>query len=180
MPDHRFARALAPTLALVVLALAPRLASAGPRDPLYQWSDDAGAVRYTSEPARIPPARRGDAIRVELPPEPEPPMPSLDRPEPAAPDRSAEADALPPVEADQSASDAIDIPPSSLEIRIHALEREIAADEATLTEHISDPERAAELHASDEVAAIAERLPRLQAELRALREQRAAAATDAP
>jgi hypothetical protein len=107
-------------------------------------------------------------------------MPSLDRPEPAAPDRSAEADALPPVEADQSASDAIDIPPSSLEIRIHALEREIAADEATLTEHISDPERAAELHASDEVAAIAERLPRLQAELRALREQRAAAATDAP
>lgn len=167
-------------LALLVLGLASGRATAGPRDPLYEWTDADGVVRYTSEPERIPLGLRADAVEVKLPPEPEPAIPHLEGRMPQADSRPAEDGALPAVESPAPATDATDATPSSLDLRIEALEREIAADEATLTEHISDPERAARLQSSDEVTAIAERLPRLQAELRALREQRDAAARDVP
>jgi len=59
----------------------------------------------------------------------------------------------------------------ALAARIEALERAVAADEATLERLISDPATASRLHENAEVKAIAERLPRLQAELRALRDE---------
>jgi hypothetical protein len=48
-------------------ALAALTAQAGPRDPLYRWSDAAGAVRYTTERERIPPGHRDTASIVEAP-----------------------------------------------------------------------------------------------------------------
>jgi len=176
-PAARIARA---HLALAALIIASLGAAAGPRDPLYRWSDADGNVRYTSERERIPLLHRADAERVELPPEPEAPLPALGGP--PSPESAADDEALPAVDA-AGASDAaasLPDPPSPLDARIAALEQAIEADEAILTAHISDPDRAASLGSSEEIAAIAERLPRLQAELRALREQRAASAVDGP
>ncbi len=180
MPAHRKRFAATALLVLFALGLAPSVAIGGPRDPLYQWTDADGVVRYTSERERIPLARRADATVVELPPEPEPAIPHLEPDLPHTQPESADRDGLPAVESPAPATGASEATPNSLDLRIAALEREIAADEATLTEHISDPERAARLQSSEEVAAIAQRLPRLQAELRALREQRDAAASDVP
>ena len=179
----RLAR-LAP-LALAACLLAPALAAAGPRDPLYRWTDEAGDVRYTSEPARIPAALRDGAVRVELPPEGDPTAapPAADAVvDPATrPPASGPGEALPPVEAPGSDAEPAAAAPTPLDRRIAELERAIAADEGALAEHISDPERAAHLHDSEEVATIAERLPRLQEELRALRALRdGAGASDAP
>ena len=62
--------------------------------------------------------------------------------------------------------------PDPLDRRIDALERALAQDEATLARLISDPATASRLHESGEFVAIAERMPRLQGELRRLRAQR--------
>src|SRR5204862_4696913 len=39
-------------------------AAAGPRDPLYQWTDAHGAVRYTSNLERIPLEQRSAAVVI--------------------------------------------------------------------------------------------------------------------
>jgi hypothetical protein len=172
---------------VLALALAGP-AAAGPRDPLYQWSDAAGAIHYTTEIERIPIDRRSAAIAISASrdgaraaeptaqrgPAPAPPQTPTPAPAPAA--------APPPVEAaPPAASVDADEKLTALDARIAELEQNIAADEAALGDYISDPARAKRQRDSGEVAAIADRLPRLQDQLRELRKQReAAAGTAAP
>lgn len=63
-------------------------------------------------------------------------------------------------------------PESERDARIAELEAGIASDEAALGDFLSDPERVGRLRESEELSAIAERLPGRQRELRTLREQR--------
>jgi hypothetical protein len=60
-------------------------------------------------------------------------------------------------------------PPADVEARIESLEAAIARDEEAIKAMISDPARVPGLREDPELVAIAERLPRLQAELAALR-----------
>ena len=156
-------------------------ASAGPRDPLYQWTDERGAVRYTSEIERIPAGQRSAAVLVAAgrsgvrpadPPAQAPPTPgapAAQQPAPAA----APVESPPPPAATVAPTDPKLL---ALDARIAELEQKIAADEATLGDYISDPERASKQGDPGDVAAIADRLPKLQNELRELRKQREAAA----
>ncbi|MEM7412504.1 MAG: hypothetical protein AAF430_19900 [Myxococcota bacterium] len=172
------AAALALAIALVGTASA---SPAGPRDPVYQWSDEDGNVRYTTDRDRIPDAYQERVREIE---------PGHDAFHNAALARGARplgrnvvtdedakySDALPAVEA--AAPVDAPAPDPALEERILALETAIAADERWLEEAISDPERAKELRSTDEFRAVAERLPRRQAELQDLLQQRGA--SDAP
>ena len=141
-------------------------AHAGPRDPLYQWTDGDGAVRYTSEIERIPDDQRGAAITVAADRDPGRPTEPPAAPRPADPGAAA-VDSAPPPGAAPSDPRLV-----RLEARIAELEQLIAADEAALGDYISDPERAAKKEDAGDVAAIADRLPKLQNELRELRELR--------
>jgi hypothetical protein len=160
-------RALIACAAVSIALAAP--AAARPRDALYQWTDATGAVRYTTQIERIPASQRGAAVRVAS--DPSAPRagekPAAERP-PSAAQPAAEPAAQP------------SIPPSpevaALDARIAELEKSIAADEAALADYISDPDRAKRPPESGDIAAIADRVPRLQNELRELRAQRAAAA----
>jgi hypothetical protein len=151
-------------------------AAAGPRDPLYQWTDAHGAVRYTSNLERIPLEQRSAAVviaagragaRASEKPAAEKPAAQ----EPAPQQSGAPVDSAPPASSVAPADPKL----AELDARIAELEQSIAADEAALGDYISDPDRAAKQQDSD-VAAIADRLPRLQDELRVLRAQREAAA----
>ena len=153
-------------------------ASAGPRDPLYQWTDERGVVRYTSEIERIPDGQRSGAVIVASgrggvhpaePPARAPEESAARPPEPAAPP----VESAPPPAATAAPADPKLL---ALDARIAELEQKIAADEAALGDYISDPERAAKKDDAGDVAAIADRLPKLQSELRELRQQRDAAA----
>jgi hypothetical protein len=159
-------------------ALAAIAASAGPRDPLYQWTDERGAVRYTSEIERIPAEQRRAAVVVAADrggvspaqsPAQAPPTPGQS----AAPPAAAPVESAPPPAATAAPTDPKLL---ALDARIAELEQQIAADEAALGDYISDPERASKKDDSGDVAAIADRLPKLQSELRELRVQRDAAA----
>jgi len=155
--------------AAIALALAAP-AAARPRDALYRWTDATGAVRYTTQIERIPVGQRGAAVlvagapgaaRAGETPTAEKPTAAQPAAEPAAQPSSAPSPAV-----------------AALDARIAELEKSIAADEAALGDYISDPARVGESRGgSGEVAAIANRLPRLQNELRELRAQRAAAAS---
>jgi hypothetical protein len=161
-------RTTAPYLlgALLISAALAAPAAARSRDPLYQWTDADGAVRYTTRIERIPEERRDAAVLVAgahgAPRTGEQPI--AEQPGAAHPGPVPE-----PV-----------VPPSpeiaALDARIAELEQSIAADEAALADYISDPDRAKRPPESGDVATIADRLPRLQNELRELRAQRAAAA----
>jgi hypothetical protein len=158
--------------ALVACAALAVPASARSRAPLYQWTDASGAVRYTTQVERIPADERGAAVLVaesqDTGRQGEPPAaggPTGATP-PAAP-------APPPVE---TAPAPLDPRVIELDARIAELEKSIAADEAALADYISDPDRAKRPPESSNVPEIADRLPRLQSELRELRAQRAAAA----
>jgi hypothetical protein len=161
--------------AALVAAIA---ASAGPRDPLYQWTDASGAVRYTSELERIPADQRSAAVSIAAGRSGAPPTESAPAPEPTGPTAPGSVDSAPPVGATATPTDPRLV---RLDARIAELEQLIAADEAALGDYISDPERATKQRdAAGEVAAIADRLPKLQNELRELRKQREAAAPAAP
>jgi hypothetical protein len=156
-------------------------ASAGPRDPLYQWTDERGAVRYTSEIERIPAGQRSAAVLIAAgrggvrPAEPAeaPPTPNEPAAQPPAPG-AAPVESAPPPAATAAPTDPKLL---ALDARIAELEQKIAAHEAALGDYISDPTRVGESRrGSGEVAAIADRLPKLQNELRELRVQRDAAA----
>jgi len=162
-------------------------AQAGPRDPLYQWSDAGGAVRYTTHPSRIPEAFRASAVRVEAGREAEENAARLpgartepERPVPAQEwlEGGLEDDAVPP--APPGPPPAVEAAPddarSALDARIARLEAAVERDETALEELVSDPESAARLRESDALGVIAERLPRLQRELRELRARREALA----
>jgi hypothetical protein len=146
-------------------------ASAGPRDPLYQWTDANGAVRYTSELERIPDDQRSAATAIAAGRGSEARPPEAATPEPRTPTDPAAApvDSPPPAGAAAAPTDPRLI---KLDARIAELEQLIAADEAALGDYISDPERASKHRDAGEVAAIADRLPKLQNELRELRELR--------
>jgi hypothetical protein len=178
--SHRSRTAFALFLALA----AP--AAAGPRDPLYQWADAAGAVRYTTEIERIPGDRRSAAIvisaahgaaRAAEPAASAAPQPT-NAPAPATAPPGASEPTTPAVEAAPPGPS--DEKTAALDARIAELEQSVAADEAALGDYISDPERAKRQRESGEVATIADRLPRLQNELRELRKQREAAAGAPP
>jgi len=175
-------------LAWLALMLASQPGAAGPRDPLYQWSDAAGAVRYTTQLERIPAEHRAaatvvaaghDAAEPAPAPAATPVLPAPPEPPPRAEPMPDGGAALPPVETDPPApAAAVSAEVAEIDARIAELERSIAADEAALGDYISDPERAGRKQESGEVAAIAKRLPRLQDELRLLRKRRDAAAPD--
>jgi hypothetical protein len=155
-------------VACAALALAAP-ASARSRDALYQWTDAAGAVRYTTQIERIPVGQRGEAVLVAgahgAPRAGD--RPTTEKPSAAQP--AAEPTAQP--------STAPSPEVAALDARIAELEKSIAADEAALGDYISDPDRGKrQADSAGDVAAIAERLPRLQNELRELRAKRAAAA----
>jgi hypothetical protein len=156
-------------------------ASAGPRDPLYQWTDERGAIRYTSDVERIPAEQRSAATVIAAghggtpavaPPATQPPVAQQPAAQPSAP-AAAPVESAPPPGATAAPTDPKLV---ALDARIAELEQKIAADEAALGDYISDPERAAKQSDSGDVAAIADRLPKLQSELRELRVQRDAAA----
>lgn len=127
--------ALALSAALLASALAAP-ASAGPRDPLLVWTDDAGVVRYTTHPNRIPLTQRDRAEIV------------------AAVDTSA------------------------LDGHIADLQRQIAENESALAAYLSKDGEPSDRAALE---AVAERLPRLQEELRSLLARRnALRPADAP
>ena len=154
-------------------------ASAGPRDALYQWTDEHGAVRYTSEIERIPIGQRSAAVLIASgrggvrPAEPAAKAPEESAARPPAPPAAPPVDSAPPPAATAAPTDPKIL---ALDARIAELEQKIAADEAALGDYISDPERAAKKDDAGDVAAIADRLPKLQSELRELRVQRDAAA----
>jgi hypothetical protein len=168
----------------LVLALGAAPAVAGPRDPLYSWTDANGAVRYTTERERIPNEQRKQATVVAAehtaPPAAPAPVPAATAPAPAAAPAAppsptpSSVDSAPPAAAAPVTSEVAD-----LDARIAELEKQIAADEAALGDYISDPERTKQGATSD-VTEIAERMPKLQNELRELRRQREAAASAAP
>ncbi len=172
--------ALLRTLCVAAACALAAPAAAGARDPLYQWTDASGAVRYTTSRERIPEDLRSSAVTVagahDAAPTPERPAP---QPAPA-PAAAPSADAKPaPVETAPPPTPILDEKVSALDARIAELEQHIAADEAALGDYISDPERAAKQRESGEVAGIAERLPRLQSELRELIKQRDGSGADA-
>jgi hypothetical protein len=86
-------------------------------------------------------------------------------PEPPAPE---------PARSDASGAPAVrpvDEPAAARDQRIRELEARVAADQEALKRLIADPDSAAGLRGSPELREISERLPRLQAELQALRAQ---------
>ncbi len=162
--------------------LAPPAAAEEPRagrgrEPLriYKWVDENGIAHYTTRLDRIPEHLR-DRIR-----EPR----SLDeRPGPATEDwarRDADSGPVPPAPDVEGGGSGAGRPVAAvgpdLEARIAALEREIARDQERLKELISAPpeELEAPLPELPAFREIAQRLPRLQADLRLLRRQRAPA-----
>jgi hypothetical protein len=177
MPDFAFRLGLAACAAAALVSAA----AAKPRDPLYQWTDGAGVVRYTTEIERIPIGRRDAAVIVAgahtAVPAEKPTARSAAQP--AAPAQPA---AAPPAPTDPAVA--------ALDAQIAELEQRIAADEAALGDYISDPEREkgktdpsekgkTDPNQASNVAEIANRLPKLQNELRDLRRQRDAAAAAA-
>jgi hypothetical protein len=146
----RSGRAIA-ALALGLVALACARARDDGRT-LYQWSDRDGVVRFTNQRERIPRGRRLGARPVE-------------------PGQSAEqnAELLPGART----RTAIDEELAEIDRRIAELEIAIARDEEAIQFLISDPEASQDLHGSEELAAIGQRMPELQAKLKELRERRA-------
>ena len=154
------------TLGLALLAAACASPSETDR-PLYRWADEAGVVRYTPDRARIPRGARGDAEAVH--PVELGTTPAVESAESVESVESAELGANPTVSTPPAG------PSSELDARIRALEELISRDEQALNALISaEAGEGDSLAESAELREIARRLPGLQANLRALREQRAA------
>jgi len=171
--------------ALALCALGLALAACAARSPgrdLYQWSDDQGNVRYTASPDAVPRSWRHTLARVEpgrsaeANAELSPGARTLPRPAPSAtewlrgeapPDAGASTEAAGAPPASATPEDV-----AALDAAIRSLETEIAAAEIALADQIAGSEQGAGVREASE------RLPQLQAELRALRERRAAIAPD--
>jgi hypothetical protein len=178
MRPRRLPWLLAPALALALGGLARAAGDEAPaRPPIYKWVDANGIAHYTTDPERIPAELRG-LVRERR----------EDAGAPDAPESAADAwavrDAAPaPVET--APPEAVGAPGSEaprahaaadareLEGRIAALEEEIARDEERIKAWVSDPAVDPVTLADDpEFRELAARLPRLQADLRSLREQK--------
>jgi hypothetical protein len=175
---------------LVAAALVALAASA--RADIYRWVDESGAVHYATDREAIPRAYRDAAQPIQKPPPRRAvrrapaalqvvPAPSA-APEPAAPAPSGTPapalEAAPPSPA--AAPRPLPGPPSVRALppddpraaEMAELEAQIARDRETLRELISTPRwDSAELANDPQIRELAERLPRLQAELEALRRE---------
>ncbi len=181
-------------LLAAALGAVPSLA----RADVYRWVDDAGATHYATTRDAIPRRFRSSAEVIEpahptvsnpSSAQPHAPAPSAPPVEPAAPSTSSPEPAPSPasepkpesVEPQSSAPIAAPPAPASEPARSHSpvdpradeiaqLEGQIERDRETLRQLISTQRwDSAELASDPRVREIAERLPRLQAELSALR-----------
>jgi hypothetical protein len=158
----RSGRAIA-ALALGLVALACARARDDGRT-LYQWSDRDGVAEQNAE--LLPGARTRTSVAEK---------------EAAAAWAATtlpDADADPfnaPEEAQRVRDDraAIDEELAEIDRRIAELEIAIARDQEAIQFLISDPEASQDLHGSEELAAIGQRMPESQAKLKELRERRA-------
>jgi hypothetical protein len=149
--------------------------------PLFEWTDPNGVVRYTAYPDRVPGESRGSLREIRHHPtdaDGAPPvLGSFDRTGVAQGDDDGTgttpgvvpgyATGVPGGTGAPSARER-----SALDREIAALEAKITRDQEVLKTLISDPEAAPELSTSADLATIASRLPKQQAELRELRTQR--------
>ena len=180
MRPRRLPRLLAPALALALGGPASTAGDEAPaRPPIYKWVDANGIAHYTTDPDRIPAELRGlvrEGRGDAAPPSPGAPESAADawaaRDAPPAPVETA-----PPEAAGAPGPDArrvhAAVDTRELDGRIAALEEEIARDEERITTWVSDPAVDPMTLADDpEFRELAARLPRLQADLRSLREQK--------
>ena len=123
--------------------------------PLFQWRDGKGIVRYTPYPEEVPRSQRSTLERVK-------PLDGMARDGFVPPGGSG----VPGRSGGGSTH------PGDFDQEIAYLEVSIARDKAVLERLISDPETAQDTEDSADLAVIAERLPRQQAELEALLERR--------
>ncbi len=167
---------------LLEVAAACGGSSGGPA-PLYLWTDEEGSVRYTANRSAIPRGDRRSSRRV-VPGESEGPEDAGEiglAPDPAQPGSGTGVepgplDAADPGRRPQTKSVEA-APPSTAELdaRIREVEVSIARDQEALKVLIAEEpaEGRDSLAQSQQLREIAHRLPRLQAELRSLRAQRA-------
>ncbi len=170
----RATRRFAPVLPFLVALAAPAGAEGeAPEVVIYKWVDENGIAHYTTDRERIPSSLR-DRIPEQAPPRDE---------DWARSDVTSEAPAAeaPAVDAGPDAPSPASADPA-LEARIAALEAEIARDEEQLKALISDAERARGTDLAEDPAfrELARRLPKLQADLRTLRDRRDAASPPSP
>jgi len=182
-PASRRIAAMGLAMRAFSIVVAAGLFASGAEAQVWQWVDSEGGVRYTPDPSTIPDSRRESIVLVE------PGMPMLEVPAHStlyapASEYSAAADpfAAPgaarrggPGGADAFGSATPDYPPHLASRRAELLAL-IARDEARVKDLISqdDPDNDPET-IDPELREIAQRLPSLQAELRAV--DRAAAAS---
>lgn len=184
------ARWIPPLLALTlgVVTGAPALgddAQAPARRTIYKWVDTNGVAHYTTDPERIPEEVRGLAHElreregtgeVGAPPASATGSPGADawavRDAPPGPVDAPPPESGPaPATAEPSAQQLADV--RELDVRISALQEEIARDEERIKAWVSDPAVDPVSLADDpEFREVAARLPRLQADLRSLQEQK--------
>ncbi len=150
---------------------------------IYRWVDEDGIAHYTTERERVPANVRSLAVPAPAPEQPQ----STPHPwasENAAPIPDAPAAGGAPTRVAPAARAAVTPGPApraletqrdALDTKIAELEHKIAQDETALVDMIEAPDAdaAAALPDRPEFREIAGRLPRLQAALRSLREQRA-------
>jgi hypothetical protein len=151
------------------------------RADVYRWVDESGGVHFATELDAVPGEYRDSAQRIEKPAEPrrarraapQQPPPSAVAPdtpaaEPAPTPQTPAPPATPP-----GPPNARPLPPDDPRAaEVAALEAQIARDRETLRQMISTPRwDSSELAKDPQIREIADRLPRLQAELEALRRE---------
>jgi uncharacterized coiled-coil protein SlyX len=164
--------AWATAIALALCAIAPA-GAAEEAVTLYQWKDADGVTRYTPELDRVPGYARDSVVEIRPGATPPPQTPVYFEPDPRAPvvaipgeaPKTAAANAQPGAPP-QGSGGAV-----GLDARIRELEARIAEDEEALKKLISAPGAEADTEVSPELREIADRLPKLQAELASLQEQ---------
>jgi hypothetical protein len=159
-------------LAAILCACAGSYAAADEAPPkIYKWVDRNGIAHYTTDPQRIPQALRRDARALSR---------SAAGAGPSAPDDSwAVRDAVPrrgtpPADGSPAPLDpALLAELAALEEEISSVEAEILRDEERIKTWVSDPAVDPVAIADDpEFREIAARLPRLQANLQSLQQQK--------
>jgi uncharacterized coiled-coil protein SlyX len=152
---------------VVAVAAAGAAEETGPM-VLYQWTDSHGIYRYTPAYDRVPSDARDTVITIQTGEGPPSDTPIYFDPDP----RSKVVEVPVPEPASGTARGVPRPDYTEYEDRIRELETRIAADEEALKALISDPGTAAD-EAPPELREIADRLPRLQAELDSLQRGRA-------
>jgi len=135
---------------------------------IYQWTDSRGIYRYTPEFDRVPSDARDTVITIQTGEGPSSNTPIYFDPDP----RSKLVEVPVPAPATGTARGVPQPDYTGYDDRIRELEAHIAEDEESLKELINDPGTASG-EVTAELREIADRLPRLQAELDSLRRGRA-------